>query len=108
MRCASAAAKEICNGIVPISVEALAQPGDRLSVRAELQLSNADPYQPLMGEAVAGGNTERFVDVTFGFRSATKKVFGKSDETVGESTIMIQRHGVLALSNALRHAVCIH
>ena len=71
-------------GIIPICLEAPAQPSDCFGIGIELHLGKADTYHPSMGQSVARRKAECLVDVSFGFCASTKEDLGEPDETMSE------------------------
>ena len=68
-------------------------------------LAKPTNMHPPEGGDIAGRETERLVDMGLGFRAATQKKLGQTDERVRAGQISIQRQRPLAFSNALGRAV---
>jgi hypothetical protein len=80
----SSSEMEMRERVIPVCLDASAQPGDCFSIGVEMQLGDADPYHPLRSKGVARRKAKRLLDVTFGFCASTKEIFGVPNETMGQ------------------------
>ena len=60
------------HGIIPVGLDAPAQPRHRFGVDAELQLSEGYELYPTEGAGIAGRQAERLVDMSFRLRPPTQ------------------------------------
>ncbi len=71
---------EMREGIIAVGLDASAQPSDRFGIGAELQLGEADEHHPPEGKDIARREAKRLVDMGLGFRAATQKILGQTDQ----------------------------
>ena len=62
---------------IAVDLDTTAKPIGRFCVSTELQLGDADTHEPSVGQGVARREAKRFVDMSFGLRTATKKILGR-------------------------------
>src|ERR1700730_18699005 len=92
---------EMHDGVVPVCVEAPAQPDDSFGIKVELHLGEANPRHPSGGQGIARRKEECLLNVAFGFLATAEKILGKTDERMGVGKISIQRQRLLKFTNAL-------
>ena len=96
---------EMHDGVVPVCVEAPAQPDDSFGIKVELHLGEADPRHPSGGQGIARRKAECLLNVYFGFLATADKDLRGADHAMGVSQVSIQCQCPLAFGNALRSAI---
>src|SRR5215471_9457062 len=71
---------EMCDGKIPVCIDALAKPDDCFGIGSELHIGKANPYHPSMSHGVARRKAERLVDVRFGFCAPIKQQLREADK----------------------------
>ena len=90
---------------ISIDFDRAAEPCDRLLVVAKIEFGTANSRYPTEGEGVAGTETERFADMSFGFLAATDENLGHTDCSVSGGQIPIQSQCPLAFGDGLASMV---
>jgi hypothetical protein len=88
-------------GVISVCLKTPAQPRYCFGVDVERDLGNTDPHEPLGSMWITGREAKRLSNVSFGFRTAAKKVLGIPDKTMGDCGIAVQRQRMFELRDAL-------